>query len=165
VNGSSASRRRGVKRRPTASVARFVSGAHFHGMGTDAQVQLELATRWQRFLGQMIDSVFAGLPMAMTPAIMNYSPLLAGVWTKLAVSWMVLYLAFSDGFHGGQSFAKQWLGMRVVDANTGAPCTWGDSFIRNVFSILGPLDALFIFGEDHQRLGDKAAGTVVIVAD
>jgi uncharacterized RDD family membrane protein YckC len=47
---------------------------------------------------------------------------------------------------------------------TVAPCTWGDSFIRNV-SILGPIDALFIFGEDHQRLGDKAAGTVVIVAD
>lgn len=134
-------------------------------MSAVAPVRLELATRWQRFVGQMIDSVFAGLPMAMTPAIVNYSPLLAGVWTKVAVSWMVLYLAFSDGFHGGQSFAKQWLGIRVVNANSGEPCTWSESLIRNVFSILGPIDALFIFGEDHQRLGDKAAGTVVIVAD
>ena len=77
----------------------------------------------------------------------------------------VLYLAFGDGLHGGQSFAKQWLGTRVVDARSGAPCTWGDSFIRNLFSILGPIDALFIFGDDQQRLGDKAAGTAVIVAD
>lgn len=128
-------------------------------------VQLELASRWQRFLGQMIDSVFAGLPMAMRPTIVNHVPSLTGVWVTIAVSWMVLYLAFCDGLHGGQSFAKQWLGMRVVDATSGEPCTWGDSFIRNLFSILGPIDALFIFGENHQRLGDKAAGTVVIVAD
>src|SRR5262249_13485281 len=134
-------------------------------MSTAVPVRLALASRWQRFVGQMIDSVFAGLPMAMTPAIVNHAPLLAGVWSKLAMVWMVLYFAFADGMHDGQSFAKQWLGMRVVDAETAEPCTWGDSFTRNVFSILGPIDALFIFGEDHQRLGDKAAGTVVIVAD
>src|SRR5215467_15712849 len=134
-------------------------------MSTALPVRLQLASRWQRFAGQMIDSVFAGLPMAMTPTIVNHVPLLAGVWSKLAIVWMLLYLGFGDGLHEGQSFAKQWLGMRVVDADTGEPCTWGDSFIRNVFSVLGPIDALFIFGEDHQRLGDKAAGTVVIVAD
>jgi uncharacterized RDD family membrane protein YckC len=134
-------------------------------MSTALPVRLQLASRWQRFVSQMIDSVFAGIPMALTPAIVNHLPLLAGVWAKLAVAWMLLYLGFGDGLHEGQSFAKQWLGIRVVDAQTGAPCTWGDSFIRNVFSILGPIDALFIFGEDHQRLGDKAAGTVVIVAD
>ena len=128
-------------------------------------VQLELASRWQRFLGQMIDSVFAGLPIAMLPTIANHVPSLTGVWFPLAVSWMVFYLAFGDAFYDGQSFAKRWLGIRVVDAKTGEPCTWGDSFIRNVFSILGPIDWIFIFGENHQRLGDKAAGTVVVVAD
>jgi phospholipid N-methyltransferase len=43
-------------------------------------VQLELASRWQRFLGQMIDSVFAGLPIAMLPTIVNHVPSLTGVW-------------------------------------------------------------------------------------
>ena len=28
--------------------------------------------------------------------------------------------------------------------------------------LLGPLDWIFIFGSRHQRLGDMAAGTVVI---
>ena len=129
-------------------------------MTTGTRVGLELAIRWQRFLGQMIDSVFAGIPIAMTPAIVNHVPLLTGVWTTLAVSWMVLYLAFGDGLHGGQSFAKRWLGTRVVDARSGEPCTWGGSLIRNAFSILGPIDWIFIFGEKHQRLGDKAAGTM-----
>ncbi len=128
-------------------------------------VELQLASRWQRFLGQMIDSVFAGLPMAMLPTIVNHVPSLTGVWFPLATSWMLFYLAFGDAFYDGQSFAKRWLGIRVVDANTGEPCTWGDSFIRNVFVDSRPDRWIFIFGEKHQRLGDKAAGTVVIVAD
>jgi uncharacterized RDD family membrane protein YckC len=133
--------------------------------GAGVGVEFELASRWQRFLGQMIDSVFAGLPLAMAPAVVNHAPSVSGAWAAVSVVWMMLYLAFADGLHEGQSFAKQWLGMRVVNAKTGAPCTWGESFIRNLISILGPIDWIFIFGEDHQRLGDKAAGTVVIVAD
>ncbi len=54
----------------------------------------------------------------------------------------------------------------MVDAESGAPCTFGQSLIRNVLlMVLGPLDWLFIFGDRHQRLGDKAAGTIVIDAD
>jgi uncharacterized RDD family membrane protein YckC len=53
--------------------------------------------------------------------------------------------------------------MRVVDARSGMSCTFGQSFVRNVLlAMLGPLDWIFIFGEEHQRLGDKAAGTIVI---
>ena len=55
--------------------------------------------------------------------------------------------------------------MRVVSATTGAPCTFGQSFVRNIFTILGPLDWIWIFGERHQRLGDKVAGTIVVIAD
>jgi uncharacterized RDD family membrane protein YckC len=86
------------------------------------------------------------------------------VWSKAGACWAILYFLFADGMHG-QSFAKRWVGTRVVDADTGAPCTWGDSFIRNLFRILGPIDGIFIFGDEHQRLGDKAAGTAVVVAD
>jgi uncharacterized RDD family membrane protein YckC len=33
---------------------------------------------------------------------------------------------------------------------------------KGSLAILGPIDRIFIFGERHQRLGDKAAGTIVI---
>jgi uncharacterized RDD family membrane protein YckC len=56
--------------------------------------------------------------------------------------------------------------MTVVDAKTGAPCTVWQSFVRNLLlAILGPLDWIFILGERHQRLGDKAAGTIVVETD
>jgi uncharacterized RDD family membrane protein YckC len=35
----------------------------------------------------------------------------------------------------------------------------------NIFTLFGPLDWIFIFGERRQRVGDKFAGTTVIVAD
>ena len=53
--------------------------------------------------------------------------------------------------------------MQCVDANSGAPCSFWQSFIRNLLlAVLGPIDWIFIFGERHQRLGDKAAGTIVV---
>jgi uncharacterized RDD family membrane protein YckC len=55
------------------------------------------------------------------------------------------------------------LGTRVVSVETNAPCTFGQSFIRNLLlAVLGPIDWIFIFGERRQRLGDKAAGTIVV---
>jgi uncharacterized RDD family membrane protein YckC len=83
-----------------------------------------------------------------------------------SIVWAIFYYFFADALHGGQSFAKQWLGIKVVNAETGAPCTFGQSFLRNfLLAVLGPLDWIFIFGDRHQRLGDKAAGTIVIDAD
>ena len=76
----------------------------------------------------------------------------------------MLYTLLSDGLEGGQSFGKRLVGIRVVSIETGAPCTFGQSFLRNLLlTILGPIDWIFIFGERRQRLGDKAAGTIVIV--
>ena len=75
----------------------------------------------------------------------------------------VLYILLSDGLRGGQSFAKRLLRTAVVDAQTGAPCTFGQSFARNfLLMLLGFIDWLFSFGEKRQRLGDKLAGTKVI---
>jgi uncharacterized RDD family membrane protein YckC len=79
------------------------------------------------------------------------------------LAWSLFYYLFADGFSNGRSVAKAWLGMQVVDAASGSPCTFGQSFVRNLLlAILGPIDWVFIFGERRQRLGDKAAGTIVI---
>jgi uncharacterized RDD family membrane protein YckC len=56
------------------------------------------------------------------------------------------------------------MGLQVIDVRTGGPCTYGQSFIRNLLLLaLGFIDWLFIFGATRQRLGDRAASTIVVV--
>jgi uncharacterized RDD family membrane protein YckC len=135
------------------------------GIVTDRGITLGLASRWSRLGGQMIDASVAAIPSIIAAVLVPLTGGLAVAVVPFAIAFSFLYLFLGDGLHQGQSFAKQWLGMRVVDAETGKPCTFGKSFVRNVFTILGPLDWIWIFGERHQRLGDKVAGTIVVVAD
>ncbi len=139
------------------------------GVTTDGGITLGLASRGTRLIGQLIDASFAALPSVAAGLIGRFSgglaaPIAAPI-AALGVAWTFFYLFLGDGLHEGQSFAKQMLGVRVVDAATGKPCTFGQSFVRNIFTILGPIDWIFIFGESHQRLGDKVAGTIVVTAD
>jgi uncharacterized RDD family membrane protein YckC len=121
------------------------------------------ASRSDRLLGQIIDGVIGALPVIGAFVISSFSGALGGVSLLGAFLWSFWYYLFADGLRDGQSFGKRYVGMRVVDARSGMSCTFGQSFVRNVLlAMLGPLDWIFIFGEQHQRLGDKAAGTVVI---
>jgi uncharacterized RDD family membrane protein YckC len=75
----------------------------------------------------------------------------------------VLYLLLADALPGGQSVGKRALDIAVIDQNTRQPCTFGQSFLRNIpLMVLGMIDALFIFGRTHQRLGDRVAKTMVV---
>ncbi|HEY7394864.1 MAG TPA: RDD family protein, partial [Gemmatimonadaceae bacterium] len=121
------------------------------------------ASRSDRLLGQIIDGVIGALPMIGALAISWFNGTLGGIGLLGGFLWSICYYLFADGLRDGQSFGKRYVGMRVVDARSGMSCTFGQSFVRNVLlAMLGPLDWIFIFGEEHQRLGDKAAGTIVI---
>lgn len=136
------------------------------GIVTDAGITLGVAPRGLRLFGQTIDSFIATAPLVGIGLLSRFTGGIAIPLAGLAGLWAFFYLVLADGLHDGQSFAKQWLGMRVVDADNGAPCTFGESFIRNItVSLLGPIDWIFIFGERHQRLGDKIVGTIVVMAD
>lgn len=74
------------------------------------------------------------------------------------------YRLFSDGMGDGQSYGKRVARTRVVDAETGDPCTLWQSGVRHASQCLGLLDYVFIFGETRRRLGDRAANTVVVKA-
>jgi uncharacterized RDD family membrane protein YckC len=135
-----------------------------NGFVTSTGITLGYASRGTRLLGQMVDGVATTAPLLVT-GIVRPSTWLGNVLFGVGILWAVYYHFFADARRGGQSFAKQWLGIRVVNATTGEPCTFGQSFVRNLLTVLGPLDWIFIFGAPHQRLGDKAAGTIVVVAD
>ena len=123
------------------------------------------APRLSRLVAQVIDSVIGAAPIVLAALTSSLDEQVGGILLLASVIWFLLYYLFADGLGEGQSFGKRWLGIRVIGAETGAPCTYGQSFIRNfLLALLGPIDWLFIFGERHQRLGDMAAGTLVVVA-
>jgi uncharacterized RDD family membrane protein YckC len=124
---------------------------------------MTLADRSERLFGQMIDGSIGAVPIVVAAGVSAISAKLGAVLIIAAAVWSIFYYFFADGLHGGQSIGKRWLGMRVVSVETNAPCTFGQSFIRNLLlAVLGPIDWVFIFGERRQRLGDKAAGTIVV---
>jgi len=118
-----------------------------------------LASLSQRFFGQLIDGAVAfGLAIGvvvLTPLDNIVAPYLV----------FISYVLFADGLPGGQSLGKKALGVEVIHLRDGRPCGWGHSFLRNfLLMVLGPIDWVFIFGDLHQRLGDRAADTIVVVS-
>lgn len=114
---------------------------------------------------------------------------LASPWVRLGASLLNGLLAVVTLFIGyliwtvilwdkGTNPGKKILGLVVVKADTGRRCTWGEMFVRSVvfgYVVMGLIgtvtlgigylvDALMIFGDRHQRLTDRMAGTLVVVA-
>jgi uncharacterized RDD family membrane protein YckC len=129
--------------------------------------EIRVASLGDRLVGQFADGLIAFLPLMVVGLIVGMltgrDPF--GVIFLAVMGFAAFYLWFADGFEGGQSYGKRMVHIRVIDYTTHEPCTFWQSFIRNVLlTILGPLDWIFIFGTEHRRLGDYAAGTVVIDA-
>ena len=118
-----------------------------------------LASPPQRFTAQFIDSIVTLL--IFFPAVLA-SPAVR----SLGVAGFLLaaaYLLLADGLPNGQSIGKRVLDIRVIDQRTRKPCTYLQSFVRNLLlALLGIFDWIFIFGRKHQRLGDMAASTIVV---
>jgi len=130
------------------------------------QSDMELASRSSRLLGQVLDGVIAFVPLMFAFIVSAINETLGHPVVLLALLLAIGYYFLADGLPGGGSYAKQWMKMEVVDATTGRPCTFWQSFVRNfLLAALGPLDWIFIFGQRRQRLGDMAAGTLVRLAD
>jgi uncharacterized RDD family membrane protein YckC len=125
---------------------------------------VDLASLGQRLAGQCIDGLVAAVPVLVGAAITALLSRVGIALILVGILFAILYHLLADGLEGGQSLGKRLVGIRVVSERTGAPCTFGQSFLRNlVLTLLGPIDWIFIFGDKRQRLGDKAAGTIVVL--
>ena len=124
-----------------------------------------LASLSDRLWGQLVDSVVVLSVVAVSALPSAVSDRVGGVTLVCGVAVALVYLLFADGLRG-QSYGHRLTQTAVVHATTGAPCTFGQSFVRNLLlSALGVLDWVFIFGKKRQRLGDMAAKTIVIKTD
>lgn len=65
----------------------------------------------------------------------------------------------------GQSLAKRLLTLQVVDNETGLPASPIKCFIRNITLVLWPIEAVVALSNTSRRLGDRIAGTKLVVYD
>lgn len=122
---------------------------------------LPLASLGDRFLAQLVDGFVSNAPLVAVIVVGQVLPLPDAI-SALALCVGMAYVLLGDSLRGGQSLGKRLLGIGVVDARTGAPCTIGQALLRNALRILGLIDWLFIFDSRRQRLGDRAASTLVV---
>ena len=91
------------------------------------------------------------------------------------------YLLISDGLFDGRSLGKKLMGLRVVSADTQAPCTFRSSILRNstlcigfifiklswvgwiTVAIVSIFEFIILLGNSRgMRIGDELAKTVVV---
>ena len=122
----------------------------------------ELASLLERWLGQFLDGVIYAV-IFIVPTLLLRFALGSAFGPIIGFVAAILYLLFQDGLENGQSWGKRVVKTKVIDSRTGGPCTFGQSFVRNfLLSLLNIIDWIFIFGANRQRLGDKAANTLVV---
>jgi uncharacterized RDD family membrane protein YckC len=122
-----------------------------------------LATLGDRLIGELLDAAIVTIILILWVAPFALAGPIGPTVMPTGFLFGLVYVLFADGLPGGQSFGKRVNNTMVVDAITGEPCTFGQSVIRNgILAVLGVIDWVFIFGHKRQRLGDRAAHTIVV---
>jgi len=137
--------------------------------------RFETAGLGSRFTAQLIDLlVLWGVLLALGLVSFGIGALTGQGTIALLVFVVVGFLSFwaywilPEALWSGQTVGKYVLHLRVIDAR-GGPVTPGQAVIRNLLRIVDFLPASYALGTvvmfssaRNQRLGDLAAGTVVI---
>ena len=128
----------------------------------------------QRSAGLLLRTAAKILDFILIAAVMEIIPR-AGFYAGLA------YILLGDGFFDGRSLGKKLIRIKVVSANTNAPCSFRDSILRNstfavgyifwlipwigwiILFLVSVLEFTLILGsKNSMRLGDEIAKTIVI---
>jgi uncharacterized RDD family membrane protein YckC len=126
-------------------------------------VQLQYVSVWPRFFAVLIDGILTGI----VSGIISYP--LGSSGSALS---LIIALAYFIGMEAtlGATLGKLALGLRVVKTD-GTPISWGEAVVRNLLRIVDIfpyvipylLGAIFVWNSPTcQRLGDRAANTVVV---
>lgn len=139
-----------------------------------------LAGIGSRFLALALDTllqVAAGwvLAMAVFALAVPFGAFFsaAGVWAVAIVLLFVFaiefgYFAIFEALWNGQTPGKRWTHLRVIK-DSGRPISAYDAILRNLLRIIDALPTLYatglitmIISRENKRIGDYAAGTVVV---
>jgi uncharacterized RDD family membrane protein YckC len=131
---------------------------------------INLASRGDRFIAHFLDYLIVVFGLILSVLLIVSSEKVGGIFGglirlsgSLSIFVFVFYRLCADGLEGGQSYGKRVMKICVIDATSGKPCTFTKSLLRQIPSaFLGIIDAVFIFTEMRQRLGDLVANTIVV---
>jgi len=133
------------------------------------ELSLAVAGLVSRSLAFMIDLLVRWTGLFVVSMIFSYlGHFGSGLFLIFAflVEWF--YPVLFEVFNQGQTIGKKTMGIMVIN-DDGTPIDWSSSIVRNLLRFADFLPALFGFGvlsmlinKDFKRLGDLAAGTLVV---
>ena len=133
------------------------------------ELSLAVAGLVSRSLAFMIDLVIRWMGLgAVSGALAYLGNFGQGLFLILLflVEWF--YPVLFEVFNQGQTIGKKSMGIMVIN-DDGTPIDWSSSIVRNLLRFADFLPMLFGFGvasmlinKDFKRLGDLAAGTLVV---
>lgn len=136
------------------------------------QLELPLAGLEPRFLAWLVDFAIR-LGIYLVAAIALGILGLVGVGIVMVIAFLVewFYPVLFEVLWQGQSPGKRALGLRVL-SDDGTPVGWGGAMLRSLVMAVDFLPFLYgagflcmLVNRDGKRLGDLAAGTVVVYAE
>lgn len=132
-------------------------------------LELHVAGPVVRAVAWFLDALIrAGLYIGLSIALVNLGGLGKGVLLIcfFLIEWF--YPVIFEVLKHGATPGKKTMGIQVVHDN-GTPVSWSSSIIRNLLRVADFAPLLYGFGlvamllnQDFKRLGDMAAGTIVI---
>ncbi|MBL4819059.1 MAG: RDD family protein [Deltaproteobacteria bacterium] len=133
------------------------------------ELSLAVAGLVSRSLAFMIDLIVRWVGLGTVSGILEYLGNFGqGLFLILVfvVEWF--YPVLFEVFNQGQTIGKKSMGIMVIN-DDGTPTDWSSSIVRNLLRFADFLPMLFGFGvlsmlinKDFKRLGDLAAGTLVV---
>ena len=140
------------------------------------QLELTLAGVGSRFTAALLDYLIQAAILVALVLVFRFGfgyGLGDGAWGA-AIFFVLAFVLFNgydiafEVLNSGRTPGKGWNGLRVV-RESGAPVSFGASAVRNVLRMIDLLPGMYLVGifsilvtGRNQRLGDLAAGTLVV---
>jgi uncharacterized RDD family membrane protein YckC len=139
-------------------------------------LELTLAGVGSRFASALVDYLIQAIILVALAIVLVYGGgVHPGAGALAGAVWLLGYFVVFNGYdvafevlNSGRTPGKALNGLRVV-RESGAPVTFGTSAVRNVLRVIDILPGTYLVGmisilvtRRNQRLGDLAAGTLVV---